>query len=1013
MKKLLVMLMALLLIPASVSAQTYYSWRYREHATDCTSLTDGVDQDICYEIDDQTIYKCEQSVGKCDTSGEWKLLGGGTDTNLTEEEVEDFVGTMLAGTETRITVTYDDAGNMINFVVDDMNDDVPDAGDFGNATDLDSNGALNTDSVSANEVNASGVEAELEAVMDLQDMQGAVTDAQVPDTVTITNNWTDTENTAAGYGVGDVLADGSVPFTAEQTVDALGLEFEAGDSISDCSSFSATGGGVFYDDSEGKLKKCEDNALSVLDTGGSETNSLETLTTGILVNEVPIGTSSGVSTYKAIPDCNVVGSALNYEDSTQTISCRSGFAASGSTAFDTISTGTNTSASMVVGTGASFATSGSGTIVGTDLSCTDCIGGTEITELTDTDVSDTLTASDLVAGSEVVSDAEVVDTITASNYLLLAGGTMTGSLVSDNLGIEYVDSDINPGCVAGEYKIYADTSETKLKKCMNGSATDLDTTGGTPDFSTLTGGTNTSATMIVGTGASFGVSGSGTNTATDLTCTDCINETEVEDIFVLSAGGTMTGTLNITNGGRLGISTTNPSGALHINSTVDPLFIAEKSDAGNAVFRMVTSDNIGTGAFQFGDTTTSNIGRIVYNHTDNDMGFYTLGTEQVTINSSGNVGIGTTIPLAVLDVVGEIRVSGGVGVGRMSIRDNVFENFVDANDTGSVGVNYNGYNGGASYFRDFRIFNGKNNELARFDGSSGNTGIGTTNPQAILDLLATDSALRVTRLTDPTTDITVPLNGMIAYDSTDDELHGYIGGAWVDLGQSGSGLSANSINFSHIDYSETLAGNPAMNADECFIVATATGGAVLCEGSVADTNEQLYMLPDENGADTTAYIATHTASITNLVGTGLNLSGTTLITVLGSAVDTSEIVDDTITHADIADADQECSGGIWFEDPTATDDFKSIWANKGVNDCLLTEIWAESDQTVNFDLQVDDGTPADVNGTDISPAAGEAEDTSLSGDTTVAAGEELDLAITSVSGTPTWVAIKWTGNWVD
>lgn len=47
--------------------------------------------------------------------------------------------------------------------------------------------ALATDSVSADELNATGVEAELEAVMDLQDMQGAVTDGQVPDSVTVTS----------------------------------------------------------------------------------------------------------------------------------------------------------------------------------------------------------------------------------------------------------------------------------------------------------------------------------------------------------------------------------------------------------------------------------------------------------------------------------------------------------------------------------------------------------------------------------------------------------------------------------------------------------------------------------------------------------------------------------------------------------------------------------------------------------------------------------------------------------
>ena len=97
----------------------------------------------------------------------------------------------------------------------------------------------------------------------------------------------------------------------------------------------------------------------------------------------------------------------------------------------------------------------------------------------------------------------------------------------------------------------------------------------------------------------------------------------------------------------------------------------------------------------------------------------------------------------------------------------------------------------------------------------------------------------------------------------------------------------------------------------------------------------------------------------------------------------------------------------------AGDDFKSIWRNSTANAFTLTELWAESDQTVTFMLQVDDGTPADIDTVDLAPAAGEAEDTSLDGDTEVAASEELDLAVTSVANTPTWVSICWTGNWAD
>lgn len=157
-------------------------------------------------------------------------------------------------------------------------------------------------------------------------------------------------------------------------------------------------------------------------------------------------------------------------------------------------------------------------------------------------------------------------------------------------------------------------------------------------------------------------------------------------------------------------------------------------------------------------------------------------------------------------------------------------------------------------------------------------------------------------------------------------------------------------------------------------------------------------------------ISGNTLSVTDVTCTGC--LGSTEIAGLDISDDTNLAAGRSLTlSGDSIEADAELytdTKCIWFENPTADDDFKSIWANKTAGDITLTEIWAESDQTVAFDLQIDDGSPADVNGTDITPAAGEAEDTSLSGDTTLAAGEELDLAITSVSSDPTWVSICWT-----
>ncbi len=106
-----------------------------------------------------------------------------------------------------------------------------------------------------------------------------------------------------------------------------------------------------------------------------------------------------------------------------------------------------------------------------------------------------------------------------------------------------------------------------------------------------------------------------------------------------------------------------------------------------------------------------------------------------------------------------------------------------------------------------------------------------------------------------------------------------------------------------------------------------------------------------------------------------------------------------------ADAELYTNGGtLWIQDPTASDDLKTTWVAPTA--VTITAISCESDQTVNFDLQVDDGTPTGVNGSDIACTTF-ATDSSLAGDVTLAAGDRLDLAVTSVSGTPTWVSISW------
>lgn len=100
-----------------------------------------------------------------------------TNTQLSQATVEDYAGGLWTGnTETRCSVTYEEGDNTLDIVVDDMNDDVPDAGDFGNATDLDANGAVAWGNLVAGELTNDSINNEDMnwADIDYLDDEGAV-----------------------------------------------------------------------------------------------------------------------------------------------------------------------------------------------------------------------------------------------------------------------------------------------------------------------------------------------------------------------------------------------------------------------------------------------------------------------------------------------------------------------------------------------------------------------------------------------------------------------------------------------------------------------------------------------------------------------------------------------------------------------------------------------------------------------------------------------------------------------
>ena len=199
---------------------------------------------------------------------------------------------------------------------------------------------------------------------------------------------------------------------------------------------------------------------------------------------------------------------------------------------------------------------------------------------------------------------------------------------------------------------------------------------------------------------------------------------------------------------RLGIGTTAPTDKLHVGGNIYLNDGKVKTNRSS----LVSVTNGGLDLMIDGSVHAG-----VYTPASQSMAFYTNATERVRINSSGNVGIGTTAPLSLLDV------NGGVAIGTYAGTAAAPSNGLILSGNLGIGTTAPSYKldvAGTvrSSTGGFMFPDGTTQTTAAADAgtwtksssnvyyNSGNVGIGTTAPTSKLTLVGPDASSATTSL---------------------------------------------------------------------------------------------------------------------------------------------------------------------------------------------------------------------------------------------------------------------------
>ena len=292
---------------------------------------------------------------------------------------------------------------------------------------------------------------------------------------------------------------------------------------------------------------------------------------------------------------------------------------------------------------------------------------------------------------------------------------------------------------------------------------------------------NTSSTGTTATGTWTPLGGGGTATAGTLIDADSDTHIQVEegtddDFIRFDTSGEERAVINAA--GNVGIGTADPTNSLHINgANGSGINLSDNANAGNNIaLNMYHGGASGKGMGLLWNDTTNSSGAMVIQALNSTGGFV---SNLHSFGRDGNVGIGTITPTEKLDVRGEafLGVMSGyqdTGNLRLGRADNPAIRYHDIqvrNDNTAVG----------SWMR-FRINNGisgtTQHNVMTLTGEN-RVGIGTTTPQAVLEVSSTNSGLLLPRVAN-TAAVTTAVNGMLIYDISSECVKSYEDNTWSE-----------------------------------------------------------------------------------------------------------------------------------------------------------------------------------------------------------------------------------------